>query len=94
MLFADLPLHDAVLSALHIVWETARCDLRLHPVGRDPHSLVFEGFTNIELPRRERWGRSASINSAKQLAQNLFEIELQSGDILRIEALRWTYAES
>ena len=94
MSFTELPLHDAVLTAVHINWDAARCDLKLRPVGSKPHSLVFEGFVNVELPRRESWGRSASINSAKQLGPSLFEIELQSGDVLRIEAPRWTYVEN
>ena len=89
----ELPLHDAVLSAVHINWETARGELELRPVGSKPHSLVFEEFVSIELPRRETWGRSASVNAARQIGPGLFEIELQSGDILRIEAPRWTYVE-
>jgi hypothetical protein len=56
MIFNSLPLHDAVLVAIHISWEAARCDLHLHSVGLPSHLLVFEGFTNIELPRRESWG--------------------------------------
>ena len=42
-------------TGIHISWEAARCDLRLMPVGLPSHLLVFKGFTNIELPRRESW---------------------------------------
>jgi len=71
MTFNSLPLYDAVLAAIYISWEAARCDLRLRPVGLSSHFLVFEGFTNIELPRRESWGPSSSVNSLAQPHEGL-----------------------
>lgn len=91
MSFDTLPLHDAVLAAINISWEAARCDLRFRPVGLPSHLLVFEDFTNVELPRRESWGPSASVNTVLQRESGVFEIELQSGDILRIEARHWSF---
>ncbi|MCS0659599.1 hypothetical protein [Massilia terrae] len=91
MTFNSLPLHDAVLAAIYISWEEARCDLWLRPVDLPPHLLVFEGFMNIELPRRESWGPSSSVNSLAQPHEGLFEIELQSGDTIRIDAARWAF---
>jgi hypothetical protein len=91
MRFETLPIHDAVLAAIYISWEAARCDLRLRPVGVATHLLVFEGFTNIELPRRESWGPSSSINAVRQPQEGIFEIELQSGDTIRIEAAHWAF---
>jgi hypothetical protein len=91
MTFNSLPLHDALLAAIYISWEAARCDLRLSPVGLPSHLLVFEGFTNIELPRRESWGPSSSINALAQPHEGLFEMELQSGDTIRIEASHWAF---
>lgn len=93
MKFENLPLHDAVLVAAHISWEAARCDFRIYPVGEKAHWLVFEGFTKLEFPRNEPWGASNSINSAKQPEPTEFEIELQSGDLLRITAENWSYRE-
>jgi hypothetical protein len=91
MSFSALSIHDATLSAIYVSWEAARCDIRLLPVGLPPHMLVFEGFANIELPRRESWGPSSSVNSSTESKAGQFEIELQSGDTLRIEAARWTF---
>lgn len=91
MTFNSLPLHDASLAAIYISWEAARCDLRLRPVGLPSQLLVFEGFTNIELPRRESWGPSSSVNSLAQPQEGVCEIELQSGDKLRIEASHWVF---
>ena len=89
----ELALHDAVISSIHLSWEADRCDLVVWPVGRGSHVLSFEGFTNIQLPKREPWGRSASINSARQAQAGLYEIELQSGDVLSIEAPYWSWRE-
>lgn len=91
MSFSSLPLHDALLAFVYISWEAARCDLRLHPVSLPTHLLVFEGFTHIELPRGESWGPSASINTLAQLPEGVFEIELQSGDVIRIKAPHWSF---
>jgi len=91
MTFDSLPLHDASLAAIHISWKAARCDMHLRPVGLPSHLLVFEGFTNIELQRRESWGPSSSVNSLAQPHEGLFEIELQSGDTIRIEASHWAF---
>lgn len=91
MSFDALPIHDAVLTTIYVSWESARCDLRLRPVGLPPHLLVFEGFTKIELPRYESWGPSSSVNAVRQLQGEMFEIELQSGDTIRIEAPHWAF---
>ena|SRR5437667_12871034 len=91
MVFNSLSLHDACLSSAHISWEAARCSLRVYPVGLDAHWLDFEGFTLLELPRQEPWGPSVSINTVREPKPGCFEIELQSGDVLRIAAVSWSY---
>lgn len=91
MRFDDLPLHDTLLAAICVSWEAARCELRVRPVDRLSHYLVFEGFSFIELPRRESWGSSSSINTAREMQGGMFEIELQSGDTIHIEARHWYF---
>ena len=92
MHFTSLPLHDALLAFVDISWEAARCELRLRPIGMPTHRLRFEGFTHLEFPRRESWGPSSSVNTPAQPQEALFEIELQSGDIIRIEAPHWHFS--
>jgi hypothetical protein len=92
MHFTSLPLHDALLAFVDISWEAARCELRLHPISMPTHRLRFEGFTHLEFPRRESWGPSSSVNTLAQPQEGLFEIELQSGDIIRIEAPHWHFS--
>src|SRR5476649_2208289 len=91
MSFSALSIHDATLSAIYVDWKAARCDIRLLPVGLAPHLLVFEEFTNIELPRRESSGPSSSVHKSIEQKTGQFEIELQSGDTIRIEASNWTF---
>jgi hypothetical protein len=91
MSFNSLPVHDATLSAIYVTWEAARCEVGLRPVGLTPHLLIFEEFTNIQLPRHESWGPSSSVNKPVELENGQFEIELQSGDTIRVEAARWTF---
>ncbi|MES2510237.1 MAG: hypothetical protein V4625_09920 [Pseudomonadota bacterium] len=91
MTFGDLPLHDAVLSAIHISWQAARCDLIVQPVGTTEHVLAFEGFTVLEFPKEEPWGPSSSINVVREPQRGCFEIELQSGDVLKVQAQQWSY---
>ena len=47
--------------------------------------LAFINVRRLEIPMNHPWGPSASINRAKQLAGD-FEIEMQSGDVIKISA--------
>lgn len=91
--FEALPLHDAVLCAGHISWEAGRCDLRVQPVGASMHLLVFEGFTSLDFSNKKPWGPSCFINVVREPSPGFFELELQSGDVLRVQALHWAYRE-
>ena len=91
MNFASLPLHDATLSACHISWEADRCDFLVRLVGGSSHWLIFEGFTALHFLNEKPWGPSCSINTVRQSSPQDFEIELQSGDVLRVKAIQWTF---
>ncbi|MDO8331937.1 MAG: hypothetical protein Q7T36_15840 [Fluviicoccus sp.] len=91
MRFNDLRLHDALIGAIHISWESERCDIRFNLVGGGCQWLVFEGFTKLDFPRAEPWGASQSVNTVQEKAPGVFEIELQSGDVLHIVAPHWSY---
>lgn len=72
-----------------------------HPAGGifTKSALMQDAYTKGQVywrdhpsqPRRESWGPSSSVNSSAELKAGHFEIELQSGDTLRIEAANWTY---
>jgi len=90
MRFDELRLHDATLLSIEVDYDIGRCELLIHPVGEDRRILAFDGFSALHLPRHAPWGRSSAINGLRQLDAQAFEIELQSGDVLRIEAASWS----
>lgn len=87
--FAELPLHDAVLGRVEMLWSEKLCRLHLlvfaspgEPAA--PHILEFNGVTLATLPRKEPWGPSSSIMASKR--EGAYKIEMQSGDCLEVEA--------
>lgn len=94
MRFSDLPVHDATLCSIHVSYESRRCELELRLVGSDVHVLLFDGFSELRVPRREPWGSSCSVNAARQAAPQVYELELQSGDVVRVEAPSWKFAKT
>ena len=90
-MFSSLPLHDATLKSFHFEWADGRCIFELDTVDAGVRELVFSGVTNLDVPRLMPWGRSASVNSTRQVGLRSFEIELQSGDILKVQADGWQF---
>lgn len=90
-MLASLPLHDAILREVCFGWEAGCCTLKLM-TGDGEQQLVFTGVTELNVPKEQPWGPSVSINSARECGLNRFEIELQSGDVVRLQASGWTFA--
>lgn len=91
MMFAELPLHDATLLVIHFAWAEGRCTLHLATVDLGERALVFTDVTEVHIPKEQPWGPSASINAAREAGPNRFEVELQSGDVLRVQAAGWAF---
>lgn len=79
-------LHDATLLAVHVSWEAGTCvaDIQHGTLGRCV--LTFSAVSHLTLPRKQSWGRSVSINSFSVPGSGHYEIEMQSGDLIKIEA--------
>lgn len=82
----DLGLHDATLVAVHLVWADGKCVMTVGHSQLSDCILTFTGVTNLTLPRTQPWGRSQSINSASERDKGQYEIEMQSGDLIKIDA--------
>jgi len=84
-------LHDKTLVSLNLDWGTG--ELRMH-VGKGPHGqwlIVAAGVRRFECTRLDPWGPSKLVNDVRgpiPLAEGVvwLEVELQSGDLLRLEA--------
>jgi len=46
------------------------------------------------MPRAQPWGRSASIHSATERIKGRYEIAMQSGDLIKIDASDVTFART
>ncbi len=79
-------LHDATLIAIRLNWDDGTCvaDLDHGTLGRCV--LMFSAVSHLILPRKQDWGRSVSINACSIPSPGRYEIEMQSGDLIKIEA--------
>ncbi len=90
-MFNALPLHDATLHAVHFAWADGRCTMQVATVDLGEQALVFSGVTELHIPREQPWGPSVSINAVRESGPDRFEVELQSGDVLRVHAAGWKF---
>ena len=82
----DFDLHDATLVAVHMAWADGTCVMTVRHGQLSDCMLTFTGVLNLVLPHNQPWGPSQSINSISQRIKGHYEIEMQSGDVLMIEA--------
>ena len=82
----DIDLHDATLIAVRVNWGDGTCiaDVKHGTLGNCV--LTFSAVSHLTLPRKQTWGHSVSINSFFVPSIGQYEIEMQSGDLIRIEA--------
>jgi hypothetical protein len=90
--FGALDLHDAFVTAIAIDWAAGviTIDASVFRVGlsspAEACKLVWSGVTRFVANRELPWGPSSFINAAKFKAPSSYEIEMQSGDLLLIDA--------
>lgn len=82
----DIDLHDATLLAIHISWGNGTCTVELRHGTLGSCALMFSAVSYLALPRKQAWGPSASIDSFSHADSGRYEIQMQSGDIIEIEA--------
>ena len=93
--FKDLPLHDGLVKNISINWSNKSAEIVLEcflisSLSAQPCSLRFSNVSAVNLPMLAPWGESSSINAAK-FENNTFQIEMQSGDTLQIEAATFDF---
>jgi hypothetical protein len=86
----DFGLHDATLVDVHLEWAEGRCTMTLRHSELSNCRLTFTGVSNLSLPRARPWGPSRSVNAAYQRNPGQYEIEMQSGDLIKIDAVAVT----
>lgn len=89
-----LDLHDATLLALQFNWVEGTLEIHIQADETLASSEVIRalGVRNLSCPRDLPWGFSDAINGAHLInlgsdSWQRLEIEMQSGDLLRFDAL-------
>jgi len=77
--------HDGTFVSVALDWEAAECTvlIRLHDGVKTLH---WRNVTRLALTKTQPWGPSSSVNSLTQYSGRSYVLELQSGDLLEIDA--------
>lgn len=80
-------LHDASLVRVQVDWAGGTCTADILHGTAGACALAFSEVSHVILPRQQAWGRrSVSINAFRQAGSGHYEIEMQSGDVIVIDA--------
>jgi hypothetical protein len=90
----EVNLHDATLLAVRVNWAARTCIVEIDHWTLGICVLTFSAMSHLTLPRKQSWGSSVSINSFSMPSGGQYEMEMQSGDLIRIEAAEMTLATS
>jgi hypothetical protein len=91
-------LHDATLTNIVIDWQEGIVTLKFRgspdPRWRLPFDVIMFEMRHVDCPRLLPWGPSESVNELRGPLEAAagtmrFELEMQSGDVIVIEAARW-----
>jgi hypothetical protein len=99
MKFEDWPLHDAVFQEAHVDWKNRTCTLQIlafvdRTADAVPCRLIWQGLRKLLLPVENPWGPSVFINRQWSEANGKYSIEMQSGDVVTIEADTATFVRA
>jgi hypothetical protein len=84
-------LHDWTLTSITVDWKIASVSFNLIDRNLSAMFLVFEGVSELYVPKANEWGQSSSINcvTIERWDHSLeASIEMQSGDVIRIKAAK------
>jgi hypothetical protein len=89
-------MHDWTLLSISLDWENGATVLSFRRNGPQLVSVRAEGVSNLVIPRLNEWGPSVSVNELRgpekdPAGQQTLEIEMQSGDVIKITAMSFTF---
>lgn len=84
-------MHDWTLVSVQVDWQAATVVVGFRNADSEQVLLTADDFTDLHVPKREDWGASVSVNEASDIellpsGQQRLTIEMQSGDVLSLEA--------
>lgn len=94
-------LHDATLESMELRWSSGEAVLRIRTSNPTPRQrvVVASAVRRLGCDRQMPWGFSVSINevrgpTAVGADSFVLELEMQSGDLLRIEAAAFSLGDA
>jgi hypothetical protein len=92
-------MHDWTLVSIYFEWESGCVTLELRTDGSKSAKLTAHGVCELHLPRLNDWGPSVSVNrvfgpSDGGSGRRKLEIEMQSGDRIRIIAASFAFPQA
>jgi hypothetical protein len=92
-------MHDWTLVSILFEWKSARVILEFRTGGSKSEKLMAHGVSELNAPRLNDWGPSVSVNKVAGPSDNAsgrceLEIEMQSGDHIRIVARSFDFPQS
>jgi hypothetical protein len=84
-------LHDWTLLKIDFDWRLARVTIELEDLALGRQTLIAEGVRELRVPKMNEWGPSISVNEVAEIDAptghgRCLDIEMQSGDVIRIVA--------
>jgi len=97
MNFENLQLHDATITSLSYLWEAKALSIVGQHFSREKgeaveFTLMFNSVTGVSIPHCEEWGPSSCINVTGFKVPLTHYIEMQSGDVITIEATGFKFS--
>jgi len=85
-------MHDWTLLDVDLDWANATAIPRFCPIGGDEQTLSLSGVIDLHVSKHQSWGPSVSVNRAEWApglgnAVQALRIEMQSGDVITVEAV-------
>jgi hypothetical protein len=89
-------LHDWTLISINFEWRAGRVVVELEDSAFVRRTLVAESVSLLDVPQDKPWGPSVSVNEvveaqAESGSGRCLKIEMQSGDVIRIDARSFIY---
>jgi hypothetical protein len=78
------PLHDAVLEEVRVDWKAATCVADI-TTANGKKKIEWSEVSGVTIPRHEPWGPSVCIDAMRH-EEGVYIIQMQSGDVIRINA--------
>src|SRR5438067_99169 len=91
-------MHDWVLSSVEFDWESARAEVVFDTYRAGKVALIAEGVGDLHVPQMRPWGPSVHVNEVRQPRAasgkpRRIEIEMQSGDVITINARSFAFPD-